>query len=426
VSADTNTTPQDSQQSHENTIVEHNPASDPFASTSATSSLHPSSSSTPQSTSPHASPNSPSISLEDRHHQLQRTLSQLTSERDSLTTSIKSARRDSQKADSALRSEIDILKRASEKHAASEHRAKQKVLALQEAVKRAQIATKEVEELVLEVEAQLPSLGKKRDEKEAQYMKIKEEADLVRREREREAEDDRKRIEGLQNELFGLGNKLDRLKGRREKLEGGVMVDLEEQLREIEKEIGRVESDPYGFMSPASNDGDGIDASIHDGAGHVPNEQLYSTYLPPQKKRNQSVHLPGAIGRPSPSPIRRPSPPNSHQNMWIPPRPNHSTSTRPPIPPQAIPHRQPANHLPINSNTSSSSSPTTSPAQSSTLSSQAAPFEPSRGLSQALRASFPPGLTRPVRRPKQSPIAVNPKWGVASGPSGGYGFEGGR
>ncbi|KAL6298672.1 hypothetical protein BKA93DRAFT_743658, partial [Sparassis latifolia] len=105
----------------------------------------------------------PALTLEDRRQQLLHTLNMLTSEHSALTTSLKTARRESQKADAALRSEIDTLKRASDRHAAGEHRGRQKVLALQEAVKQTLAAAREIEELIRDREAALPGLEKRKD-----------------------------------------------------------------------------------------------------------------------------------------------------------------------------------------------------------------------------------------------------------------------
>ncbi|KDQ08213.1 hypothetical protein BOTBODRAFT_76982, partial [Botryobasidium botryosum FD-172 SS1] len=68
------------------------------------------------------------------------------------------ARRDAQKTESALRAEIDTLRRASEKNAAGEQRARQKMLALQEALKRCVAATADAEAQVRVVEGALPPL----------------------------------------------------------------------------------------------------------------------------------------------------------------------------------------------------------------------------------------------------------------------------
>lgn len=362
------------------------------------------------------------LTLEDRLNQLQHTLTLITSERDTLTVSLKSARRDAQKADAALRSEIEILKRASEKHTAAEHRARQKVLALQEAVKRAQTATREMEEMVKEVEGGLPALKEKRAEKEQAYVKVKEDADRARKEREREGEKERKRVEMMKGELAGLGNKMEKLNGKKEKLEDGVM-DLEEQLREIEKEIESVESDPYGYTFISSDPQDaGAGEVDHTGSGSgtgsgpggeiVVDRQVYPSYLPIQRTRHQSAHSPGTIGRPSPAPIQRPSHtrPNSassssvHQHLRTQTLQNQRSSSLHPQSP--VLHTTPQRRLSLKSatsqpqsqglvplqpshvqantststSTSSSSTQATATTPASTLSSRAPPFEPGRSL----------------------------------------------
>ncbi|KAJ6631065.1 hypothetical protein B0H10DRAFT_1980682 [Mycena sp. CBHHK59/15] len=338
---------------------------------------------TPPVTNPH-----PQLTLEDRLNQLQHTLTLITSERESLSVSLKAARRDAQKADAALRSEIEILKRASEKHTAAEHRARQKVLALQEAAKRAQISTREMEELVQNVETELPSLRQQRAEKEGAYLKIKEDAD---------------------RELTGLNNKMERLAGKREKLELGTIPDLEEQLREIELEIERVEADPLGYAY-AEDPPDGLD------------EQELAGYNSMQWTRQQA---PGAVNRPSPVPIQRPgqNASSSGPHWTAPPRhqqpsnPQHqrSSSSRAPRSPvllaQALPQRHSSLKSTSTSDSSSSlnSSPTPAPAvasgnNTSTLSSRAPPFEPGR-------------MRPPPRLPIQRPAAVrgsgNQKWAAS-------------
>ncbi|KAJ6590652.1 hypothetical protein DFH09DRAFT_1259597 [Mycena vulgaris] len=339
---------------------------------------------TPPIVNPH-----PQFTLEDRLNQLQHTLSVITSERDSLSLSLKTARRDAQKADAALRSEIEILKRASEKHTVAEHRARQKVLALQEAGKRAQMSTREMEELVLEVEAELPALKTQRAEKEEEYLKIKEDADRVRKEKEREAERERRKLDLMKGELTGLNNKMDRLSGKREKLETGVIPDLEEQLRELELEIERVEADPLGY---AYSDDilEGVDEQ--DQPGGYNHMQL----------AHQQIH--GAANRPSPVPIQRPgqtsasatgpsfpqwTAPPRHQQPPNPSQHQRSSSSRAPRSPVPFASALPQRHSSLKSTSASdsssslNSSPTPTAAvaagnNTSTLSSRATPFEPGR------------------------------------------------
>lgn len=341
------------------------PAAQAQASPSTSPSRTISSGSPPATTIP--SPGFAPLTPEDRLNQLQHTLTLITAERDSLSTSLKSARRDAQKADAALRSEIELLKRASERHIGAEHRARQKLLALQEATKRAVTTTKDMETMVREMDLAMPGLKEQRAAKEGMYKRIKEKADQVRKEKEEEEEKERKKIEGMRGEMAGLGNKMDRLNGRREKLEGSVIPELLEQLRAIELEIEQIEADPHAGASGANDE--------MEGAGED------ST----QRHRNQN---PNGNGKPSQGPIQRPIP-----HWSTPPRHNQShtrsSSSRITHTPILLtnPHRQ-SSLKSTSSSSSSSPAPIAPAASTSTLSSRAPPFEPSRPL--PLRAGTAP------------------------------------
>jgi len=318
----------------------------------------------------------------------------VNAERETILTSLKSARRDAQKADSALRAEIDTLRRTFEKNSATELRGKQKVLALQEAVKRAQNTTKETEDLAREVEVEIPGLKSTMGEKERQHRRIKTQADKVRKEREELEEKERKRIDAMNTELAGLKNKLERLGIKKEKMESTLIPDLEEKLQGIEKEIEAEEEQLANFE---------LDERAR--------LQLEETYVPLQRIRHNSA---GPIGRPNPAPIQRPtvdwSPTQPHRaHPTHSPRSQsyhiHGTPFQAPSSPIILTNPQrrlslkatthSASTLPPlttsnpNSNSASSSSPTpSSPTRStpatvgatSTLSSRAPAFEPSRPL----------------------------------------------
>ncbi|KAJ8087282.1 hypothetical protein PM082_006112 [Marasmius tenuissimus] len=181
------------------------------------------------------------LTLEDRISQLQQTLSLLNSETATLTASLKSAKRDSQKADAALRSEIEVLRRASERHNAGELRSKQKVLALQEAVKRANSSVTETKAEIQQVEEANPELEAERDQKEKEYQRILAQADKVRAEREHEEEVVRKRIDGYKSELNTLNKAQEKLEAKQEKAENGVLKELQEKLDMVEQELQEME-----------------------------------------------------------------------------------------------------------------------------------------------------------------------------------------
>jgi hypothetical protein len=377
--------------------------------------------------------------MEDRLQQLQANLSLINADRDNLTASLKSSRKDAQKADAALRSEIEVLKRASEKHAVAEHRARQKVLALQEAVKRAQTATKEVEGLVREVEAALPGLRIQRDEKEEEYAKVKEEVDRAQRDWDKESEKDKKRIEAVTGEMTVLGNKLERLNSKKDKLEGSIISDLEEQLREVEQELRKVEADPFGYKMLSDTEGGTGHDSEASGLIHSeetsdqisrPGSHLPSPFqLPVQRQRHQGQLSLGAIARPSLAPIQRPSSlnpqpwapnPAIHNNARPPLHVHaHNNNTSPtfhahrPLLPKSSTHPVPGPTLVQHPYPGTVSPGSATPAQASTLSSWTPAFEPNSNtahagamrpinLSSAVETSASASYSVPIHRPRQS------------------------
>ncbi|TFK91633.1 hypothetical protein K466DRAFT_595919 [Polyporus arcularius HHB13444] len=230
-------------------LSDQTPASSPESSSVALSSSPPHA----NGTSPNGHP-PPTLSLEDRRVQLTHTLNILNAEHTSLTSTLKSARRESQKADAALRSEIDTLKRASDRHNAGEGRARKKVLALQEAVKQTLAAARDIEALVKDIEAALPALQERKVEVEKEWKKVKDDAAKVKARRLEAEQREKARQEVMQAELVGLVNRLEKLNGKREKLEGegGVLAELEERLRKLEEERERIEKDPYGYEGDAA------------------------------------------------------------------------------------------------------------------------------------------------------------------------------
>ncbi|KAF8067714.1 hypothetical protein FPV67DRAFT_1152297 [Lyophyllum atratum] len=407
--------------------ADHSTSSDPPASTPSTS---------PSRTHPNTPPSATTpLTIEDRLSQLQHTLALINTERETLTASLKTARRDAQKADAALRSEIDILKRASEKHVAADHRAKQKLLSLQEAVKRAQTATRETEELVKEVEEMIPELNQQRQEKEAEYTKIKEQADRVRKERDRQTEKEKKKLESMRGELTGLTNKMEKLNAKKEKMEGNTITDLEEQLKEVEREMEEAERNAQALAYPTFVGQQEIladDLHYHYPSPEpTPERSLAFPYLPVQRMRTQISNSPGTIGRPSPpAPIQRPTPsepsfgfqptlwnhlPRQSPTQTHNPRANSLQHQQTPIL-LTNPHRQSSlkstttTSPPVNPSSVSPSSsfnlnsPPSTLNTTSTLSSRAPAFEPGRALKNS--TSIPVGTTSgysvtpvPIQRP---------------------------
>ncbi|KAG8777200.1 hypothetical protein FRC12_000498 [Ceratobasidium sp. 428] len=184
----------------------------------------------PASSSRPTTPPPRQITVEERASQLRHTHAQLTQEHDQLTTQLKTARRDAQRADAALRSEIEALKKAVEKNAAGEQRAKQKILALQEAVKQALAAAVETDNKVKEMERALPGLEMKRVEAEAEHAQASEEAAQSAAETKAALDVDRKKTAEVEGELASLTTRLEKLTAKRDKLAGETVPELEKEL----------------------------------------------------------------------------------------------------------------------------------------------------------------------------------------------------
>ena len=224
-------------------------------------------------------------------------------------------RKDSQKADSALRSEIETLKRTSERHAIAESKGRQKILALQESVKRAHNATREIEAKVKVIEVEMPDLNKAKDEKETEYATLKKEAEKVRKEREVLEEREKKRQEAVKADLAGLTVKLEKLGAKKEKLETGIVPELEQKLKEIEKEIEDEEQNLLKWNAEAQNryqqhqliKQQRQQQQKYHTHNHSEGHHPTASSVPIQRPRYHSSEFPAPIARPTPAPIQRPT-----------------------------------------------------------------------------------------------------------------------
>ena len=304
----------------------------------------------------------PSITLEEKIQQLNQTLSLLQSERDTLAVSLKTTRRDAQRADAAIRADIETLKRTSEKFASVEHRARQKVLALQETVKQTLAAAEDINSSVTDAETSLPILREQQAEAEKECKAAKQQAARAREEREALERHEKKQIDSLQTELAGLGSKLEKLNCKREKLENNIIPELEEELRRIEVEIAAA-------TGPSPPTTDHSDACYRDqtsiGVGNQPGS---SSALPGLS--GSPDNLPSTSQDPFPGPVENPRKRKSHPPFTS---KHQQPQIQKPIQILRPPHQQHQTRPTLTGNKAT----TTSSTSTSTLSSLAAPFEPS-------------------------------------------------
>ena len=187
------------------------------------------------------SPTSRQLSVEERTSHLLHELTVLSSEKESLVMRLKTARKESQRADHALRNEIEALKRASERAAQADQRSRQRFLALQEATKQLLAASVEADEQVKLVEGSLPQLEERVRAIETEYQEVQKEAAKSRSQVQEALKSDKRRVVEIEAELTALNHRLEKLSIKRDKLVANTVPELEERLSQLGKEIEEVE-----------------------------------------------------------------------------------------------------------------------------------------------------------------------------------------
>lgn len=210
--------------------------------------------STPPSSPVYRTPSSPPASastsslgshvmtVEERVAQLQVTLAATLAERDAISAQLRTAKRDSQRVDSTLRSEIDALKRASEKNAQTELRTKRKIASAQKVVEQLNTASEEAEALIHKLTAEIPTLEGRAVSMLDEHARVKDEAERSAAEAEEAIKGDKKRAVDLDDELADLTAKLEVVEREKGKLKDDTIPELERQLAQLHKEIEAVEN----------------------------------------------------------------------------------------------------------------------------------------------------------------------------------------
>jgi hypothetical protein len=262
------------------------------STTSNTPAVDPSPS--PPSPSPPPTPSGgesySSQTFEEYLASLQLSLSHLQAEHETLSNTLKSARRDSQRGQAAQRAEISSLKRAAQRHSAGDTRMKQKARALEEAVKQAVKCREDVETEYAVLEAARVEQEAELADASRRFEATRVRAEEWRARREKAEEEAGSRLQGARAELAAIEARLEKLRAKRERLEGpsgaevggeekeggeeengeglsrrggdkdgsdalgGLVGELEAKLRDILLERERIEADPYAQLAPSHID----------------------------------------------------------------------------------------------------------------------------------------------------------------------------
>lgn len=341
---------------------------------------------------------------EERMRTLSHQLNALQAEQATLHAALKSSRRDANKTTTSLRGEIDVLKRASEKAGIAEGKARQRVRALEDAVRRANEGREQVGQLTVADEHELIGLRERQSEAEEVLKSVTTEADAIRAEREKRVEEGRKRRESVKGECATLSQRLERLTVKKEKLETSVIPDLEAQLTEIQREIEVAERE--GLQHSDAWDNSHADPSrtetqrrrqSHPGTiGRPPllrtcQPSISPSHFPRHQPRSQSAYRTSndlsASGLSHPPGLAHPSG-TLHSSPSSISHPGSSGFIHSATPPSSH-----STNTIFQSPSSSLSRSTSSVGSSTPLSSKAPPFEPTRKLRVSLSSpgtsSFP-------------------------------------
>ncbi|SNX81750.1 uncharacterized protein MEPE_00455 [Melanopsichium pennsylvanicum] len=164
----------------------------------------------------------------------------------SLIAEIKKARKESSKQEAGLRHEIDAVKRGMDRLSATDHRSRQKVLALQELIKQTTIQTKEIHEQADVTEKQQP-------EWEEQDAKLEAEVEVLRKEVEAEEaaaqahwDKDEAALAVLDKELRSLEATAKALESERDELKNDKLALLRAEIEKIREQAKEALNRPAG------------------------------------------------------------------------------------------------------------------------------------------------------------------------------------
>ncbi|CAO1633044.1 unnamed protein product [Jaminaea pallidilutea] len=171
-------------------------------------------------------------------------LQEAESQRNTLTNELRLARKDASRAEQALRNEIEAIKRSLDRLSSTDHRSKQKVLALQESIRQGNQSAKDIAQEAQEIEdehAQWEDEARTLCEQETEARQNVESVEAENNARVKEDED---LTAVAEKELSALLKTMTSRQSEVEKLEQGRMAELEQEINTLQAEISRVENAP--------------------------------------------------------------------------------------------------------------------------------------------------------------------------------------
>ncbi|SPO42775.1 uncharacterized protein PSANT_00458 [Moesziomyces antarcticus] len=173
----------------------------------------------------------------------------------SLIAEVKRARKESSKQEAGLRHEIDAVKRGMDRMSATDHRSRQKVLALQELIKQTTIHTKEIHEEAEQTETQQPDWEQQDSDIGTQVDELRSEVEAEEAAAQAEWDKDEAALAALEKELKALEATAKSLETERDELRDDKLASVHNDIQKVKDQAKDALNRPPGHAGGARRGG---------------------------------------------------------------------------------------------------------------------------------------------------------------------------
>ena len=163
-----------------------------------------------------------------------------------LIADVKRARKESSKQEAGLRHEIDAVKRGMDRMSATDHRSRQKVLALQELIKQTTIHTKEIHEQADVTEKEQPEWEEQDAKLEAEVEALRKEVEAEEAAAQAEWDKDEAALAVLEKELRSLEATAKALEVERDELKDDKLASVHAEIEKVKEQAKDALNRPAG------------------------------------------------------------------------------------------------------------------------------------------------------------------------------------
>ncbi|PWO00009.1 hypothetical protein FA09DRAFT_345202 [Tilletiopsis washingtonensis] len=167
-----------------------------------------------------------------------------SAEREALASELRKARKDAQRAEGAMRAEIEAIKRGMERMAGPDHRSKQKVLALQESIRQATVQARELDEEAVAAEGERPDWEEKERVRDAELAEVRSTVEASEERDRQEISKIEEEVGERERELALAARAVEQKETERNRLDNERRVELEAEIARLRNEMDRVLNAP--------------------------------------------------------------------------------------------------------------------------------------------------------------------------------------